>query len=210
MSKERPEHDEGTGLLHPDPPKARTSMSGSVRALIVIPPDAKPGDVLDYEFKVDAFRKEGGLLSLQLWKTNERKPTTVKEKLLRVLNQHPEQGNHWKVSTIHQKWLRAISTDDITRAARELAAEGKVSIDINGSRWDSCWFFYPPVADEDADIPIRIDGSSEKSDVLISLSPSPLPSSSPPGWGTTLFENENVVGEHEPQPVRRAKVTWRA
>jgi hypothetical protein len=99
--------------------------------------------VIEGDFRVHAFWKttenRRRMLSMQLWATNQEKPTNLKDIVWKLIQAHPE-IDHWKVSEMHKRWLRAYSTHEITKTIRLLEKDRKVMIDPNGSRWDSCWF----------------------------------------------------------------------
>jgi hypothetical protein len=156
MSKDRPENDVGTGCLFSESwdKDGLPDFKGTLKAPLVVhaatlrellAQSAANGGmvVIEGDFRVHAWRKtrENGkpMISLQLWATNQAKPTNLTDIVWRLVQQHPE-VELFKVSEMHKRWLRAYSTDDITKTVRLLDKEDKVKIDPEGSRWDSCWF----------------------------------------------------------------------
>ena len=146
----------GTGCLFPESPwsPGLPNFKGTVKAPIVVDEAtlrellrecANGGTaVIEGDFRVHGFWKETEnkrrMVSMQLWGRNQGTPTNLKDIVWKLIQKHPE-IDHWKVSEMHKRWLRGYATDEITKTIRLLEKEGKVKIDIAGSRWDSCWFW---------------------------------------------------------------------
>jgi hypothetical protein len=156
MSKDRPENDVGTGCLFPQDwaKEGLPDFKGTLKAPLVVPaatlrdlvaqcPANGSTVVIEGDFRVHGWWKttenSKRMISLQLWATNQAKPTNLKDIVWRLVQEHPE-IELFKVSEMHKRWLRAYSTDDITKTVRLLDKEDKVNIDPEGSRWNSCWF----------------------------------------------------------------------
>jgi hypothetical protein len=213
----------GCGQLHPEDPRSPRDWSGDYKMPVVVPPNAKPGDVVEVDVKLHAFWKLGGkMMSLQGWALRDEHKGPLKDVLWKLVQGHPEVV-HWKTSEIHKRWLRNIKTTDIIEAVTLLAAAKLIVVDPRMDRRDARWFWRKgeePKSDiPQPDIPKldlpRLGSEAKQPSSAVHAVDLPTGSGrggvvgvSSPGSTGSVCGGESQVGESQNAPGR-AKVTWR-